>query len=377
MNIGILTLHSGNNYGGVLQCYATQELLKNMGHNVEVIDYRPSLSISVIKRIINKLRTIKDIHTLIKVVKDIISVASQSHKKNMTFQTRRSLVKFDEFRTMYLHLSDTVNEGTIGVLSEKYDVIIVGSDQVWTSLYDTQAIYFLDWTPRFQGIRIGYAACSAHSFVSKRREKDLRNYLNCFHYISVRDQTTAKLVRQIIKKPVDIVADPTLLYNFRDFVTSDKYEPYILVYTLGSEIAGGHYDILKKIKMKYGNILVKSIIIPGTPDTIKKYSDEVLYNISPVEWVNLFAHASVVYTDSFHGIMFSIKFKKDFVAYYTNIVRSSRLIDLKNRFNLNNIIDNAEEFDLSTINVDYNQIEDYILYSKNKLREYLENSNAI
>lgn len=346
MKIGILTFHFGNNYGGILQCYATQQLLIKMGHNVEIINYRPS-AISFFSRVVNKLKTIRNLSVLLKVLMDFVTVKQCNKQKSgeLSIQKAKILSAFDNFRRDYLILTEAVDNTSIGFLCEKFDAIIVGSDQVWTSLYDRNSVYFLDWFPQYQGKRIAYAACSAHSFVTEARRKILSDYLKRFDIISVRDIITQTLVKQIIDEEVDIVADPTLLYNFDEFVSTENVQPYILTYILGSEIKGGHDGALQKVKAQYGNICVKSIIIPGGTSDIVKYSDEQYFDLTPSEWVNMFAHATFVYTDSFHGIMFSIKFKKPFVGYYANQIRSSRLIDLKERFNMTNIVEDMTRID--------------------------------
>lgn len=372
MRIGILTFHFGNNYGGILQCYALQKYLKKIGHDVEIINYKPSNNVAFISRLIRKLKTINSLSVFINVLINAVSAKKiQGNNSEILLHKKNILTVFDDFRKDWLCLSDLVNEDTIGNLSQKYDAIIVGSDQVWTSLYDKKAIYFLEWAPLYHGKRIAYAACSAHSFATKKRSVLLREYFKRFDLITVRDQTTQQLVEQISNIKPEIVADPTLLHNFSEFITSNIVSPYILTYILGSEIRGGHDQALMKIKEKYGSLPVKSIIIPGFNNNVAKYSDEQYYDISPQEWIDMFNKATFVYTDSFHGVMFAIKFNKPFIAYYADVIRSSRLIDLKKRLELMNIITDTSEILLkheSNNDIFKNIIEE----STNKLADILK-----
>ena len=340
MKIGILTFHFGNNYGGILQCYALQQILKSLGHDVEIINYKP-IEKSFTKKVFNKLKTVYSLRVFLQLIIDyIIKKRHQSYNpENLSVDKKNILKEFDRFRDEYLNITKNVNENNIADMTMKYEAIIVGSDQVWTSLYDKYPIYFLDWIPGFKGKKISYAACSAHHSVQGNRARYLKKILSEFELITVRDHTTANLIKQITGKTPDIVADPTCLYSFDEFISkAESREPYILTYILGSEIPGGHAAVLQKIKSSYGEMKVISILIPGGENTIELYSDEVYKDISPEKWVDLFSKATFVYTDSFHGVMFSTKFKKQFLAYYANTIRASRLIDLKERFNLKDVI---------------------------------------
>lgn len=341
MKIGILTFHFGNNYGGILQCYALQQVLKKEGYIVEVINFQPS-SEAIIDRIKNKLKQIGSYKEFVENIGRLCKAKNKPIHIEYANEIKR---QFNLFRNEYIKLSQPLNEDNIGLyVKEHYDAIIVGSDQVWTSLYDKIPIYFMGWLPEFDGLKLSYAACSAHKYVRGKRKEELKSLLEKFSYISVRDSVTAELVSNIIEKTPDIVPDPTELYDFKEFISENKYgEPYILTYVLGDEIDGGHEVALSKIKRITGVEKVIAIVIPNNNLDIVNYTDDVLYHVSPAEWINLFYHASAVYTDSFHAIMFSLKFSKPFIAYYKNAIRSSRLIDLKERRGISCIIENIYE----------------------------------
>ncbi len=330
MRIGILTFHRGNNYGGILQCYALQQVLKSMNHEVEIIDYKNTGCSSLLSRLYAKYSTSKSAADFVATIKDLFL-----RKRSESFDAennRKSIQVFDAFRAKYLTISQPLDAQTIGEYANAhYNLIITGSDQVWTSLFDSPLAYMIDWQPLYTGKRMSYAACSAFDWVHGKQKKVLNECLNRFDILTVRDTTTQRLVQHITGKNPKIVPDPSLLYAYEEFVTNDEREPYILTYVLGDEIEGGHHSALLKIKKKVGDIPVYSIIIPCNSRDITQYADKVFEYLSPNQWVDLFAHASYVYTDSFHAIMFSLKFQKPFAAYYRNKIRSSRLIDLKNR----------------------------------------------
>lgn len=158
--------------------------------------------------------------------------------------------------------------------------------------------------------------------------------------------------------------DPSLLYAFEEFQTAHivPEHPYILTYILGDEIKGGHATALEKIRQTVGDLPIYAISIPGNNSDIHPLADKVYQALSPVEWVAMFRHATFVYTDSFHAIMFSLKFSVPFVAYYRNIVRSSRLQDLKNR-GIDSIYGSVEEMkiDISPKYSDISIIKEFSL----------------
>lgn len=341
MRIGILTFHRGNNYGGVLQCYALQQVLKSLGHTVEIIDYHARNNRGFLCKLYSKYSTANSIMEILQaLVGLVIRSNSLPFDKNLNDASVRV---FDEFRAKYLRLSESVDYSTIGEYSNThYDMIITGSDQVWTSLFESPMVYMIDWIPQFRGKRMSYAACSAHKRLRGRQREIIKHCLDKYDLITVRDHTTQTLVRNINNITPQIVPDPSLLYSFEEFKNETEYEPYILTYILGDEIVGGHELALKKIKRQVGNLPVYAIVIPCNSQDVVKFADKVFETLSPKEWVNLFYHACYVYTDSFHAIMFSLKFEKPFVAYYRNKIRSSRLKDLK-KVGINTIYSCAEE----------------------------------
>lgn len=341
MRIGILTFHRGNNYGGILQCYALQQVLKKLGHTVEVIDYCHNDNRRLVHKLYSKYSTADNIGGFLSSLSDFIC-----KHRTVPFDKAlndASIKEFDKFRSTYLNISKPLDSNNIGdYANAEYDLIITGSDQVWTPLFDDPMVYMIDWEPQFQGKRMSYAACSAHKNLRCSQRNVVKGCLSKFDLITVRDSTTQQLVKNVLGKVPQIVPDPSLLYPYDEFKTQKQTEPYILTYILGDEIEGGHDVALRKMKQQVGDLPVYAIVIPCNSRDITKYADKVFETLSPEQWVDMFYHARYVYTDSFHAIMFSLKFEKPFVSYYRNKIRSSRLIDLKKR-GIDSIYSNANE----------------------------------
>lgn len=335
MRIGILTFHYSCNYGGVLQAYALQCALEELGHNVQVIDYVPT----------NYKHTLRSYFVARKSFIDL-------KKQGLRFLYSKRIKKtFNEFRQSYLKLSSHVNEQTISNLNDKYDAVVVGSDQVWNPSQHSKKVYFINWEPCFEGKRISYAPCCAINKVNENNRITLQKALHSFKAISVRNKETFDFVKSLINIEPILACDPTILYDFEIFAKSNQTKsPYILVYLLGKEIYGGHQKVVNALKRKFPNHKVIGIQTVYDNPQLMPWADQVKYCSGPKDWVNLIANAAFVYTDSFHGVIFSMKFKRKFACYYVEESRSSRFIDMSQRYGIaKNIIRNSDGIDMMTI----------------------------
>lgn len=330
MRIGILT-HRGNyNYGGLLQALALQRWLTSQGFHVEIINLnRMQLTGTKVGRII------RSILNPTKILKKLVKIEKREQQPPKDFM--QIFTDFKEFAKM--KYSSEVFVNTIGDIANQYDAIIVGSDQVWCYKYARPLIFFIQWKPEYKGRILSYAACSPDMDIPWYNKRLIKKQLLQFDEISVRDTNTMQWVKTICGRSSLVTADPTLLYNFKDFIHSNEIgEPYVFAYCLGTEIKGGHCIMIKEIRKHYGNIKIIGVAIPNKSSEVEKFADKVIYDASPQDWLNLLSHATFVYTDSFHGCMFSLKYNKQFIAYYAQQSRASRLIDIKERYRLENAI---------------------------------------
>ena len=337
MNIGILTLHSGANYGGTLQCVALYNLLKECGYDVEVIDFKPTLTASLFKRIFYKVCSVRSISDVKKLV---------FGKKDCRKAINTDLIKvFDTYRKSRLTFSEKCDEYSISAVANQYDAIVVGSDQVWSSTVRTHLTYMGDWLPPYKGKLFSYAACAVTMKYPIVRKSKIKGLLSKFEILSVRDDVSKNFVKHFLpNRNVQIDFDPTLLYSFeKDLPAFESSEKYILVYVLGNEIAGGNRKAIDKIKQLVGDITVIAVTVY---DEEVDYANVTIKNASPSDWLNYIRNACFVFTDSFHGEVFSIRFKKQFCVYYVEENRASRIIALSKMFHIENrVITNADDIE--------------------------------
>ena len=339
MKVGILTQFYRKNYGGILQSYALFHVLSNLGHDVEIIDFR-----------YNAARNQSFWQKVDRLFRKFVHQKKESGK--VVVSTRElpkdHVAAFSSFKQKHLKYSPQLTVNTIGQYVQNYEAIVVGSDQVWNDLTGKHLFYFFDFGSPYMGKRITYAPCSVITEIPYYSKKKLNKLLHHIDSISARDETTKRLVEKASGLSPELVLDPTFLYGFQEFSSPAVVKgDYVFAYILGSEIEKGHKNVLDKIFAKYGKMKVIAAIIPNISLEVEKFADEVRYNASPDEWVNLIANAKFVYTDSFHGCVFSMKFHKPFFAYYKDAKRTSRLLDLKNTYQLPNIQSSGEDICLT------------------------------
>lgn len=334
MRIGILTYHFGTNFGGQLQCYALMKTLEALGHNVTIINYIPgTFRHTVFNDIKYALWNIKKDFCYDTIVSGIFSVLfSKKMRRN-----------FDCFRKEWLNVGPLCNLDDFNELYD-LDAIIVGSDQVWGPGHHNSGAYFLNFKGEFSGKRISYAPCCAINKVEEKNKNKISKLLERFDSLSARNIETLNFVKDLIGKDISIVADPTILHTFKEF-TSPKtpQKDYILTYILGDEIDDGHKTAVKRIKEEYGELPVYSINLTASNPHYYSWCKKTYNTLSPVDWVDFIRNAKFLYTDSFHGVIFALKFNTPFLAYYKEAIRASRFIDLKERYLLNNIINRLSD----------------------------------
>ena len=372
--IGILT-HKGNwNYGGLLQALALYHWLQAKGFEVEMINLN---RISFNRGKISKIRNL--LLDPIVVVRKLFSGTQVKVSKQKYIDTGL-LYKFQDFKIKnQLRYSEEINEKSIGKLVTKYDAVIVGSDQVWAFKCFRPLLFLLDWQPEYSGIKISYAACSPDIYIPWYHKKVIKRKLLQFDALSVRDEMTQAWVKKCCGLQPDIVADPTLLYNF-DYLLekNERVDPYIFVYCLGGEINGGHATVFQEIKRCYGNLKIVAVTIPHVSLEAEKFADEVIYDASPQKWLTLLANAAFVYTDSFHGCIFALKYRKSFLAYYVQFERASRLLDLKKRYGISSAIvasvsDMLRERSIE-LGINYEKVKPILEEQKKIAEQFLENA---
>ena len=217
MKIGIMTMHRVQNMGSVLQAYALQYKIKQLGYESELIDYAfpPSKE---------KQFGLKD-------------MVSWGWDMVHGFPEKKRKKKIDEFRTRFLACSEKTYDRSL-LLSEppQYDLYCTGSDQVWNPFHvgeDTS--FMLDFAP-LDAPRISYASSFATKEVKEPFFSLYAKYLALYREITVREKTGVDIVKKMTDKDASVVCDPTLLLSTNEWDRLANYSTikmpknYILIY---------------------------------------------------------------------------------------------------------------------------------------------------
>jgi len=366
VRVGTLTFQFNYNYGAVLQCLALQRAVQNMGVETSVLDFHPP----VLKKPWWRGWGIRNGEFKETALRRGIT---RWHGPAM----RR---KFDDFRENELDMSALCTEDNVAQTANRYDAVIVGSDQVWN--HAKSPAYFLEWEPSYPGRRISYAACFGQPNQPRDRIDAYGKWLKSFDVLSVRDEVSRDVVRNLSGRDAQIVADPTLLVDLSD-VAEDSGLPdgeYILTYILGSEIEGGLGPLMRLLKSKFGNIPVVAVVPSVMTPNSTAWADYKIWSASPGQWVSLVKNARFVCTDSFHCALFSIKHHKHFMAYYSVEERSHRLIDIAKRYGVESHIlshlDEVKDRQLWDISPDYDRVDGRIASHVQDSYRFLRNALA-
>lgn len=304
MKLAVMTWYHYRNYGTALQAAAMQAVLRDMGHDPQLIQYRPC----------GYFRTLPDYSTpeFRRRIHNKLTRTSEPELRRFKSELRdRAFDAFLEKNIKFTEPCRTLSD--LELLNDKFDVFISGSDQVWSPLaYDPH--YYLNFV-RDNAKKIAYASSMGAKEIRDRYIKaDISRLLDGFGALSAREDSGAKLISELTGRQVKVVADPTLLLDAARWeeiccIGKDRTERYLLVYMLGS--SDEHWAAIEKTASDMG--LALRIIPVFEQDT--KRSGCVTEPVGPEEFVKLFRNAEYVCTDSFHGMAFSLIFHRNFTAF--------------------------------------------------------------
>lgn len=334
MKIAILTLPLHSNYGGILQAYALQTVLRAMGHEADVLQKLPTYGHNPL---IMPLVFAKRLYKKLCVDRNTLVFAEATRKKERPVVERHLL----KFIGRYIRLREL--KKLADIRPADYDAYVVGSDQVWRKSYfcglwlTTFDDAFLRFTKGWPVRRLAYAA----SFGLDRLEgMQLLEYNRCvqavqhFDAVSVREETGVEICRDEFATDARLVIDPTMLLRKEDYET--------LVRAADVEPSAGNMMCYILDRDAYTDSVVERIAREKglTPFNANKevgnYSLPAAERVQPpVEaWLRGFMDAEFVVTDSFHACVFSILFGKPFIAIGNKTRGLSRFTTLLKTFGL-------------------------------------------
>lgn len=367
MRIAILTLPLHTNFGGILQCYALQTVLERMGHNVSVLN-------TDFEDINNKIRTKLFIKRLIKTI-------LWKESRFYGWKTEKEITqKYTQaFIRKHIHL---LNVRDLSLLKENdFDVIVVGSDQIWRPLYyqliaNAYLKFAKDWTSIK---RIAYAVSFGIDKweYTQQETEECAALLKFFDAVSVRESSGVDLCKKYLNAEAVQMLDPTLLLTKEDYLNVAKNE------VSPNNKGGLFYYFLDETpeKIRLLKVLAKKynlIQYCANNVNVENYSLSFERRIQlPVEqWIMGFHNASFVVTDSFHGCVFSIIFNKPFIAIGNKKRGYARFISLLSLFDLQDRLIDADVCITKINEIDYVPVNEKLNLLRYNSHKFLENGLA-
>ena len=349
MKIGILTHQAAVNFGAFWQAYSLQRAIKKEFPESDV-------------HIINFIH-IK--HVFINTIGWFLFYKNRKNIKNWNNVFR---LPFTLYKARRKYMSLTKQCFTASQINKmNFDAIVVGSDEVW-NYNDPKSVLPLKFG---QGLNckklISYAPSAGNSDADKEIPKFVLEGLHKFSAISVRDQTTKKLVKKVTGKSPQIVLDPTFLVDWDIKEEAPvKTKEYILMYYCE--------HLPQNIKQQINDYATANgLAVYGAGESDKEYK-ECTVNMTPQQWVAMFKDAKFVFTGTFHGAVFSILNKVQFKVYLTNKGRIAKVSNLLNLFGIKDRnMDENYVFDLEKEKngIDYADVYEQIKIRKTESISYL------
>ena len=327
MKIATITCHDVYNYGASLQAYALQHYLKSLGHDVEIIDYKPAY-----QKVRYNFWYVPPYHRFYRLTQKsrLFHLLYCLRLCPITFKTWHRIRPFKNFKADNLKLT-TRRFASLEELQQTppiADAYIAGSDQIWNYKLPNgkDGAFFLDFGNK-DVRRLSYAASIAQPNIASEYRDKFKKWLAEFDAVSVREKSTVALIEDLGLTAVSVL-DPVFLLNseqWRDLVGRNRLRmrKYILVYNLFPE-----NHALKEAVNHLSKANGWDIVAINDARTFQG-ADENVSNAGPSEFVNLICNAEYVIADSFHATAFSVIFHRPFSIYYcnSNISRMQDFLD--------------------------------------------------
>lgn len=367
MKIKTITSHDVYNYGASLQAYALMTYLNSLGHETEIIDYKPEY----VLRKYNYMWVNPESGWHINPIKRNIYRCLKFIQRQLTKPRKHS---FDRFTRKYLQTTKTYHSNEELKSNPPFaDIYIVGSDQVWNTFYDAgrDPAFYLDFVPTTSK-RISYAASFSFIEINDFMKETISNYLHKFNAISVREYQGINILKEM-QLEGEWVLDPIFLLpveHWKSIMSPfSKKEKFILVYDFerNSDIK----SVAQQLKAKTG------YKIYSINDNYPLFYADKNYNAAgPIEFLTLIYHCDYFLSNSFHGTAFSILFQKNFFVFPRHRHKvNSRMESLLKLFQLEErLIPICYKKDSIYKNINYIPVSFILKQNIVKSKQYLKNN---
>lgn len=309
--VGIITFHASHNYGSMLQAYALQRVVTELGYDCEIINFRTAKQKNIYRPFFLRNDHYQSKRWKLKAIAYPILAFNDIRKYNLfeKFIKERMRVTTKTYSTFEELESANLN----------YDTYISGSDQIWnTACLDFDKSYYLGFVK--SGKKIAYAPSMgpvSDKDISVAYYPMIKDYVKQYDSLSVREEGTAKKINEISGLTPSVMIDPTLLVKSEEWSLMARSQPmvkgeYIFLYTPRYD-RDLYVEALKFAKKNNLKIVVTIHDCYGEWKSNKYF--KFVTAVGPIEFLNLIKFSKFVISGSFHAVVFSILFSKSFYAY--------------------------------------------------------------
>jgi len=366
----ILTITDYVNYGNRLQNYATQELLKSLNldvvsiGNIAIPEHKTELPLP--ERIINVLK----LSPVSLFNKAVGKIHARKNRRKYQLGQRAKEKSFREYSAKYMQETDYVisRNNLPENLGNRYDYFFVGSDQIWNpNIRYGSPVDFLTFAPKNK--RIALSPSFGVSTIPSEFSLRYGQWLSEMEFLSVREQAGADIIKNLTGRETPVLVDPTLMLTKEQWLAvseNGRKKPtkaYLLTYFIGA-VSSKRKKILTEIAIKNGLEIVQ----------LASLDDIDRYDANPGEFIDYINSASLVCTDSFHAIIFSMQMEKPFVVFDRegkSAPMSSRIETLLSKFKFESRKYSKLQHSTDIFQIDFSHLPEILKLERTKVYEYL------
>lgn len=314
--IGLCIKHQHENYGGILQAFATATYFEQQNIEYELIRYTRKKTV---------IETIKDIPRLLNIV--WLNSRYEGVQRKLNLKMHPEYAKNNEIRmqafarfkewAFHKYSDEYMGYSALCEGSKKYSAVVTGSDQLWSPAGLPTNYYNLMFVPDDM-LKISVASSFGVKEIPWYQKKRTAQFLRRIDYISMRENRGSEIVRELINRDVPTILDPVFYLSKEEwskYIPNDGVikEPYVLAYFLGSN--SEYRKVVNEYKTQRN---IKLVVLRHMDQYVpedENFGDYAPYDVDPCTFLNLIRNAEVVFTDSYHGTAFSIINERQFVVF--------------------------------------------------------------
>ncbi|MBQ3008154.1 MAG: polysaccharide pyruvyl transferase family protein [Oscillospiraceae bacterium] len=351
MIIKTITCHDVYNVGASLQAYALSAYLSKLGHQVEIINYKPYY----LKHY--QLWGVKNPKYDKPVVGLLYNLAKLPGRLKERFSQRKKA--FDSFTKEYLPVTKTTyqNNDELKQANLDADIIFAGSDQIWNTIFQNgkDPAFYLDFAPA-DSVCASYAASFATEDIDENYKEKISEWLRNLNHVSVRETSGVTILNNLGITTAQQVVDPVFLLSktewealLKDNIPTEKY---LLIYDFDENIEMN----AKAVELAQSNGWSIYSMFPNS------ICDKCFFDDGPLKFVELVKNAEMVISNSFHAVAFSIIFERQFVLYERKEKINTRMRDLLKGLGIS----------MNGENIDYKEVDALLQSQISSSKKYID-----